>query len=58
MNIKFYKMLKYSSMYKDDADQEENADINIVLKLLGLPSAPTLSTCLMHPTWAGDRFHP
>ena len=25
---------------------------------LGLPSAPSLSTCLMHPTWAGDLFHP
>ena len=25
---------------------------------LGLPSAPVLSTCLMHPTWAGDLFHP
>ena len=25
---------------------------------LGLPSAPGLSTCLMHPTWAGDPFHP
>ena len=25
---------------------------------LGLPSAPTLSTCLMHSTWAGDLFHP
>ena len=25
---------------------------------LGLPSAPGLSTCLMHPTWAGDLFHP
>ena len=25
---------------------------------LGLPSAPTLSTCLMHPAWAGDLFHP
>ena len=24
----------------------------------GLPSAPALSTCLMHPTWAGDLFHP
>ena len=24
---------------------------------LGLPSAPALSTCLMHPTWAGDLFH-
>ena len=24
---------------------------------LGLPSAPALSTCLMHPTWAGDPFH-
>ena len=24
---------------------------------LGLPSAPGLSTCLMHPTWAGDLFH-
>ena len=23
---------------------------------LGLPSAPALSTCLMHPTWAGDLF--
>ena len=23
---------------------------------LGLPSAPALSTCLMHPTWAGDCF--
>ena len=23
----------------------------------GLPSAPALSTCLMHPTWAGDLFH-
>ena len=25
---------------------------------LGLPRAPALSTCLMHPTWAGDLFHP
>ena len=25
---------------------------------LGPPSAPALSTCLMHPTWAGDLFHP
>ena len=25
---------------------------------LGLPSAPGLSTCLMHSTWAGDLFHP
>ena len=25
---------------------------------LGLPSAPALSTCFMHPTWAGDLFHP
>ena len=25
---------------------------------LGFPSAPALSTCLMHPTWAGDLFHP
>ena len=25
---------------------------------LGFPSAPGLSTCLMHPTWAGDLFHP
>ena len=25
---------------------------------LGLPSAPGLSTWLMHPTWAGDLFHP
>ena len=25
---------------------------------LDLPSAPALSTCLMHPTWAGDLFHP
>ena len=25
---------------------------------LGLPSAPSPSTCLMHPTWAGDLFHP
>ena len=24
---------------------------------LGLPSAPGTSTCLMHPTWAGDLFH-
>ena len=24
---------------------------------LGLPSAPGLSTCLMHPTWAGELFH-
>ena len=24
---------------------------------LGLPSAPALSTYLMHPTWAGDLFH-
>ena len=24
---------------------------------LGLPSAPDPSTCLMHPTWAGDLFH-
>ena len=22
------------------------------------PSAPGPSTCLMHPTWAGDLFHP
>ena len=25
---------------------------------LGLPSAAGLSTCLMHPTWSGDMFHP
>ena len=25
---------------------------------LGLPTAPALSTCLMHPNWAGDLFHP
>ena len=25
---------------------------------LGLPSAPALSTCLIHPTWAGYLFHP
>ena len=25
---------------------------------LDLPSAPALSPCLMHPTWAGDLFHP
>ena len=25
---------------------------------LGLPSAPAPSTCLMHPTWAGDLLHP
>ena len=25
---------------------------------LGLPSAPGPSTCLMHPAWAGDLFHP
>ena len=25
---------------------------------LGLLSAPGPSTCLMHPTWAGDLFHP
>ena len=25
---------------------------------LGLPSAPGPSTCLMHPTWADDLFHP
>ena len=24
---------------------------------LGHPSAPAPSTCLMHPTWAGDPFH-
>ena len=24
---------------------------------LGLPSAPGPSTCLVHPTWAGDLFH-
>ena len=25
---------------------------------LGFPSASGPSTCLMHPTWAGDLFHP
>ena len=25
---------------------------------VGLPSVPGPSTCLMHPTWAGDLFHP
>ena len=25
---------------------------------LGLPSAPALSTCFMHPTWASDLIHP
>ena len=25
---------------------------------LVFPSAPGPSTCLMHPTWAGDLFHP
>ena len=24
----------------------------------GLPRAPGPSACLMHPTWAGDLFHP
>ena len=24
----------------------------------GFPSAPGPSACLMHPTWAGDLFHP
>ena len=24
----------------------------------GLPRAPVPSACLMHPTWAGDLFHP
>ena len=24
----------------------------------GKPSAPGPSACLMHPTWAGDLFHP
>ena len=26
--------------------------------LVGLPSAPGPSACLMHSTWAGDLFHP
>ena len=25
---------------------------------LGHPSAPAPSSCLMHPTWTGDLFHP
>ena len=25
---------------------------------LGQPSVPALNTSLMHPTWAGDQFHP
>ena len=25
---------------------------------LGFPSAPGPSACLLHPTWAGDLFHP
>ena len=25
---------------------------------LGFPSAPCPKACLMHPTWAGDLFHP
>ena len=25
---------------------------------LGFPNAPGPSACLMHPTWAGDLFHP
>ena len=25
---------------------------------LALPSVPGPSTCLMHPAWAGDLFHP
>ena len=25
---------------------------------LGLPSAPALSNCLTHPTWAGDLYDP
>ena len=25
---------------------------------LGLPSAPGPSTCLLHPAWTGDLFHP
>ena len=29
-----------------------------LLLSLGLPSAPGPSACLMHPTWAGDLFHP
>ena len=28
-----------------------------IVRKSGLASAPALSTCLMHPTWAGDLFH-
>ena len=31
--------------------------LHLYLIPLGLPSAPGPSTCLMHPTWAGDLFH-
>ena len=34
------------------------SDLTLCLIPLGLPSAPGLSACLMHPTSAGDLFHP
>ena len=32
--------------------------LSLYLIPLGFPSAPGRSTCLMHPTWAGELFHP
>ena len=31
---------------------------HLPLHPIPLPNAPGPSTCLMHPTWAGDLFHP
>ena len=33
------------------------SSLPLYLIALGLPSAPGPSTCLIHPTWAGDLFH-
>ena len=35
-----------------------NPPSHLPLHPLGFPSAPGPSACLMHPTWAGDLFHP
>ena len=47
-----WTLFKNKRMCWSDKSAVENC-----LKMLGHSSAPGPSTCLMHPTWAGDLFH-
>ena len=54
--------LEFSCFFADPADVCNLISGSSVFSKTNLKiwkfSAPGLSTCLMHPTWAGDLFHP